>query len=384
MTVYTPFKLCCILSGIVLLYVCATSSNHNVLILLPVVIPSSSLSSKKKTAFLLLQDFRMCRIRPEPVIGEPWVEMATMARHGLPPVDYQCSGKPYHQFAGLLEDLILTESSSSLSLWGKRDTLVPLSNNNSTTNNGRTILFMGNSHTRQTVQALLCQYQDQIVSYQTLSEPGAFVVEMQHNLTIYAACNSPFVASKSWYKTLEQRIVKRPLATGVDAIVLGHFNTAQESVKTNYGQMMMQQHYNNNTGANFPKAPTMDTVAAMYTGPVIWVGMYAQRNLPFHQQAVDYTLRNHHLSRSNLRAVYARRYIDKLIAAQLHEHEQANNKKKLAVEECSIDGRTAVGTCDTDPTGTRFRDGHRCTGSRGGHPDLIAWDVVEALHNVLS
>lgn len=47
--------------------------------------------------------------------------------------------------------------------------------------------------------------------------------------------------------------------------------------------------------------------------------------------------------------------------------------------ECSSDKwQGGAGTCENDP------NAHRCVGARGGHPDLVAWDVVENLHDLLN
>ena len=46
--------------------------------------------------------------------------------------------------------------------------------------------------------------------------------------------------------------------------------------------------------------------------------------------------------------------------------------------------KTAKYECDTIVASNTSHSGHhRCTGLYGGHPDLIAWDIIETLYSVL-
>ena len=49
----------------------------------------------------------------------------------------------------------------------------------------------------------------------------------------------------------------------------------------------------------------------------------------------------------------------------------------LENNECSSPDMYEIGTCGQDP------NGHRCTGQLGGHCDLVAFDLEEALHSML-
>jgi len=55
--------------------------------------------------------------------------------------------------------------------------------------------------------------------------------------------------------------------------------------------------------------------------------------------------------------------------------------------ECGTDGIQTVNDCcnlgDATPFGRKPEDIHRCTGANGGHADLLAWDVIEALHEMI-
>lgn len=48
-------------------------------------------------------------------------------------------------------------------------------------------------------------------------------------------------------------------------------------------------------------------------------------------------------------------------------------------EEYINDIANQVGTCRDQAVNS----GHRCTGARGGPPDLVAWDLIEQLHALI-
>ena len=45
-------------------------------------------------------------------------------------------------------------------------------------------------------------------------------------------------------------------------------------------------------------------------------------------------------------------------------------------KECSSNNHYGVQDCGKN------RNGHRCNGPHGGHPDIVAWDVIEAIYNL--
>lgn len=352
----------------------------------------------------LLDDYRLCRITPAPKEGEPPVEMEGLAM----PVEYQCAGKPYDEFVQLLQTVVASHSSSnSGSRWGKRRRIIP-DDPDKDKQKHRAILIMGNSHTRQLVSTLLCQFKDQIIQFETLySIPGlqsygVLQITLQHNLTIYAATNCPFVYAENWYHLLETDILKRKLNT-LTAIVLGRFNHYTESTGTKFYQIMMKyQTQFPELGIDFQRfpAPTVADVANVYAGPIVWVGMFAKYGDRPHREAnkmIDdlnqlqpqdqathpYTTQ----SNRRVRAIYGRRYIQQMLLLDSNHNNGKKTKRSsttsLPVQECSSDTRHIVTTCITNTTSYRYQNGHRCMGAYGGHPDLIAWDLIEALHELI-
>jgi hypothetical protein len=73
--------------------------------------------------------------------------------------------------------------------------------------------------------------------------------------------------------------------------------------------------------------------------------------------------------RTNLRSIHARQHVEAIGA------ECSKNS--------SLRGDRIVGTCVTNTSHSEYANGHRCVGDKGGQADLVAWDVIEAIYDVL-
>jgi hypothetical protein len=206
----------------------------------------------------------------------------------------------------------------------------------------RTILVMGNSHTRQMMDSLICQFRNNVVEFAKVMASNVTVsttVRFANNSTIVSITNNPIVDSPDWVALIEKEF-QRPL-NSYDGIVLGKFNA--------------------NNGS---KPPTLQDVAKVYDGPVVYVSMFAlygnselTANLAF-IKAVNST-------RHNLSTINGRKYIDTV---------------KM---ECGAMDVSSAGLCyeDSDKNVSREANSmHRCVGAKGGHPDLIVWEVAEKLN----
>lgn len=375
---------------------------------------------------LLPDTYKLCRITPAPIIGgrPVGVNYRGMA------VDYQCGGTPYDKFMQKVSDLVLEKGRESPeSKWGRREYIIPPLHNDTSSidttdsmNNGvdehtelaaiktktttttttakrrkRKILIIGNSHTRQMVTALMCQYRDQIVARHQLKNARdikkdgnqdknmAHVYYMpEHELTLYILINHPLVYSHSWKATLEIDVLEFPLQE-LDGIVLGGFNRHHADTRSSNGALSKvpdsnfavmareyQQRYPQQE-VNFENIapPSIQDVAKVYSGPLVWVSMFAGHGRNEHQEALEqigFVTLTH--NRTNLRSVNGRNYIEALGGDEC----SSNNK---------VGGDAVVSTCVTDRSDPVYENGHRCTGVNGGQSDLVAWDVVEALHDIL-
>jgi hypothetical protein len=288
-------------------------------------------------------------------------------------LQYQCAGKPYEDFSKKLLDFATSSSSSSSSsnnhstAWGRRD--FPLPPN-------KTVLIFGNSHLRQVSKTLVCQYAHAIESFE-VTNADAFTIRFSNNSTWISITNSPIAYSYDWKYLLEHHHLggRRSMESSLDAVVLGKFNLYEEAKHTAFERTMRQEQQ-----ASFVQGladfetippPSLKEVAEAYSGPIVSVSMFSQydQKRVNQQQQQQQLLKSQQHKRDNLWFVDSRAYISQL-------------------GECGSDDKLTVGTChepgDVIPNSNRNpADMHRCTGADGGHADLIAWDIVETLYQVV-
>jgi len=274
---------------------------------------------------------------------------------------YLCSGDHYDEFGSALESLAATLPEPM----GRRP--FPVAAN-------KTVLVMGNSHTRQMILALMCQYSDEIVEYDNMcldSERGdRFMVRFRNDATILSQTNSPIVYSPTWPTLIETISGGRPLKS-FDGIVLGKFNAYEDSKGTSFVETMSQALKDVPGNVDFTKAspPSLKDVAGVYEGPIVYVGMFAKYGMQEQSANKDF-VQSARSNRDNLSVIDGRKYI---------------NMMKM---ECGALSFDSEGLClekkdEANHSLSRAVDGmHRCTGDKGGHPDLIAWEVAEKLNRL--
>jgi hypothetical protein len=114
---------------------------------------------------------------------------------------------------------------------------------------------------------------------------------------------------------------------------------------------------------NIP-APHLTQIALQYDGPIIRVTMFVDHSE--NEQSNDLTweeinnLRLQH-NRTNIRFVHGTRYIHEM-------NRECRGLDRLGSSDCGVE---------------KFGTTHVCTGPHGGHADLIAFDVIERLYEVL-
>lgn len=293
------------------------------------------------------EDFRICNV-PDPRYpnGEPMIS-----------IKYQCSGDAYIQFGRKLAEF----SSMLPAPIGRRP--FPLQDNTA-------VFAIGNSHLRQIFDELVCQYSDKIDRFNDDFTGGYgehFSVKFRNNATLVVMANSLFVYSPNWLEHLES-VTKRKLSS-FDAIVLGKFNEYKESRGTKFAAAI-QNISVGHSGVNFQTtpAPKLHNLAAVYRGPLIYVGMFAKYGQPQKDESII-TMKEERRknNRTNIYVIDARKHIK-------------------ALGECGSDDGYTLGRCHESGDVNANRESenmHRCVGKFGGHPDLIAWEVVEQLHQII-
>lgn len=303
----------------------------------------------------LLSSYKICRVPSSQSIG------------------YVCRGQEYNRFADNFEQFVIrtsTESAASptrSSMWGKRSDPFP---------DGSITLVVGNSLTRQIFQSLPCQYDDnntggggalvEWIDWTAQSNDidimrrGTFYEgRFRNGAKIFLVTNHALFYSKKWLTYL-QDLIKVPIEN-VDQLVVGHINHFMNAYNTSFMELMMEQTKKYDD-ANFETVspPTLIDFANVYNGPIVGISMMADWSY-YDQDYSEMKEQVEKISGTNqqrkIKLIHGRRYINEL-------------------GECGTNSWKDIGSCQDSP------DSHRCIGSRGGHPDLILWDMLEAVHDI--
>lgn len=262
---------------------------------------------------------------------------------------FQCVGKEYDEFGDKLFSFANNRSVHG-NHWGRRSFPIP---------RDKSVLMFGNSHTRQTAHALVGQHHDKVQSASCLQKNNVCTFQFDNNVSLHVVANSPVVHSHKWLDLLAG-VVGRPLQS-FDAIVLGKFNRWVECSKK-FQDVMTQDGRELDKSIDIKRItpPNMSTVAQVYSGPIVAVSMYAKSAEQQSNKTRAMVAELIREGRKNIVYIDGRKYIGEL-------------------GECGSDLKTGdPGHCNEGSPG------HRCTGPKGGHPDLIAWDVIESLYTLFS
>lgn len=298
---------------------------------------------------------RLCRIKIDP--GQKNLTVTPIM------VQYQCAGSAYDNFSHKLLELASNPKKygKDAENWGKRNRPAPANS---------TIVFLGNSHTRQVFQTFMCQFQNDIINTTVVNDldgkgSGILRVQLKENITVYAVTNLPHVYSPRWPDLLKASMNLHTF-NSVDALVLGKFNTFKESANSTF--LLLMKKLTAGTDADFERRspPGIEDVAKVYAGPIITVSMFAQYGVGQYQNSLKTIKALQKKGRTNIYPIDGRQYVP-------------------YIGECASDSGMYIGTClttDKSP-GKRHVNGHRCVGRNGGHPDLVSWDIIELLHRVI-
>lgn len=320
---------------------------------------SPKLEKKKPQLGTTSLPFKLCSIKIDPGQKNLTVIHPIM-------VQYQCAGSAYDNFSHKLLELATTPKQFGLEKdtknWGKRKIPAPANS---------TVVFLGNSHTRQVFQTFMCQYRNDIIKATVINDvdgkgSGILHVRLKENITVYGVTNLPHVYSPRWSELLRISM-NLPTLNDIDALVLGHFNTFKESINSTF--LTLMKNLTAGTDADFERIspPGIEDVAKVYSGPILAVSMFADYDVKRFQSVLKQIETLRKKGRKNIFSIDGRQYVP-------------------YIGECASDLGMSIGTClltDKSP-GKRHINGHRCVGKNGGHPDLISWDIIELFHRVVA
>lgn len=268
-------------------------------------------------------------------------------------IAYTCTGPEYDDFGRKLQKLVASRHNHSQ--WGRMAFPFPANT---------TILIMGNSHMAQVVNELICQYSSVLETFRRI-ETGYYGWYSEsvfiNGARVLHASNSPLVYSHQWPAKLHDEL---GISLGdTSLLIIGRFHSYKPTIlKTSFGQAMLQNASSPDMNFRSIPPPQLLDVLDAYKGPVIAVSMFASYAA---KEAREYekTISDNMERSKNVRIVDGRKYV-----------------RALGECGCPKSRNASAGWCDNSTPDNNF---HRCTGVHGGHPDLIAWDVIEAAHELL-
>ncbi len=327
-------------------------------------------------------------------------------------VRYQCAGNSYEHYMRHIQypyALKRHEEDPSLK-WGKRPAILPpLTPISASDGDTRKILMIGNSHTRQLAISLLCMYFDDVEDVKKIEiheneDENLWQFTLKGDTTITLFANHPAVYSHRWQKNLEEYLTHK--LSDLDAVILGMFNEDHAGIvdadqfRDNHPELEIEydddddfydgyhdkyidnethhiralsnskQTFTNHERGGAHVGAWLDA----YDGPIL----YTAHPLRMTEEALEKVLNarctDDDTIDANSNCNDNRRWIDET------KHVPAMNYAT-----CNRQGGRVetVGTCIDDKENDEYFSGHNCRGFLGGYSDLTAWDVVEALWEVL-
>lgn len=272
------------------------------------------------------------------------------------PIWYQCEGENYNEFGEELhkfvEEKVYLKKNAE---WGHREEAIPAN---------KSVLFFGNSHTRQLALNVVCQMgAEEVVDVHhfefDLVDPNmAIRFRFRNGASLYIVANSYVAYSHQWKELLERQIEK-PLAE-FDLVVMGIFIVAKGASSfldnLKYLESTLPKEYELDLTTQ-PPGPSPQNVTDVFDGAFLVVSNYSVNQRAVYDHYRKMLKEDPRVDRSFLNQ---RQYVERM-------HEEGSAASKVEIKDMLLD----------QTHGTRM---HRCVGKHGGHPDLISWDVIEFLY----
>jgi hypothetical protein len=280
------------------------------------------------------------------------------------PVDYQCSGEAYENYTNHYLQPYARSAAGMIDYpltWGRRPFPLP---------SEVSVLVLGNSHTKQTVISLLCQYADVVQSVTPLGPSDInpqnisffFEVRFLNNASMVFLGNHPLVYSRTWSDNIRRFDPQRRSLQDYDVVVLGQFNLYDPKYRNSLMFSMIlsfQRRFPDLVNVEHDPCPSLTDLARQYNKSIVVMPMFAGFSQTWTERAIQEVqwLRSSQ-NRSNIGVIHTRGHI-----------------RAMGTECGSSAERTSIGTCIANS------GAHRCTGPNGGDADLMAWDLVESFYS---
>lgn len=274
---------------------------------------------------------------------------------------YYCEGPEYDQFAEKFEAFLANlthnqhqngQSVHKSPCWGKRHSPFPANTR---------LLAVGNSHTRQVFLSIKCQYPTLQVIEPEFNEINSttkrrathYIIEFVNHAELHLVTNHALFYHKKWIEYLEA--ILNTKVEYFDLLIVGKINPFSDVSKRLFMAFVMDMtpELEEPDFTTFAP-PTLYDFAQLFTGPIVAHSMMADYGEDVLNREMMGLVKR--VNRTNVQFVNGRTYSPWL-------------------GECASDHWDQVSDCLPKASG------HPCIGSRGGHPDLVAWDIIEAVNN---
>jgi len=267
---------------------------------------------------------------------------------------YQCAGLEYYKFGQRLVQLNDKLSNATTMTWGRRPHPLPAH---------KSMFVLGNSQTRQLLEAFVCQFREQIDDGMLRDHQNTGFVRFQNNATIHWLINNWVqYARDNWtdYAFQEMLEPRRPIHS-FDVFVLGHQNKYEPG--SNYFLDMLEKRQLHPNVMDVDRIPiNLTTVAQHYISNktlLIGASMFVTNGEDLYRQ---FQKEQKALHRDRL----------ELLNGRAHS---------AFLKECGAQTKMDLNYCTTGEPGSH--NIHRCAGPYGGQPDASAWDLSELIYKHL-
>jgi hypothetical protein len=293
-------------------------------------------------------------------------------------ITYQCQGPVYEQFTNTLRQIVTQhiQSGERPVTWGHRG--YPLPTNQSW-------LLWGDTALRQVGKTILCQYATQVQHVQqygdTYDAEMITKIQFQNGATLTMVINSYTPYMTDWVTALVQQLHLRKQGDNDNhkedtsssssslqllqqtfqsgGIILGNFYPCVggfASFRNHMTAIRDQQPKDNMDCTSSNRGPTIEAVASVFHR-VVYVPLW---EIPTMDDSPIPQIHNSTTTNNGITMINFRQFID---ATQ---------------NECTAKSQYAINNACTNDTTKRGKRQNKCTGARGGHVDVVTWELIES------
>eukprot|EP00977_Amphora_coffeiformis_P028875 scaffold37622_cov199-Amphora_coffeaeformis.AAC.2 len=186
---------------------------------------------------------------------------------------------------------------------------------------------------------------------------------LHNNSTLSIVINAPIPYSKRWKERLQEETQNS--LDSYDAVVLGLMNECGLENAFATEMKALSEQLPDVDCLHIPP-PTLTKWTQVYHGPIIFLPMMSPKD-----ELVKPILKD------------MENILEKQTQFQHLSYLPARQHIEAMGIECASNSRTGTSDCTNDMGPITGPNRHRCEGASGGHPNLVAWDLIERLYEIM-